>query len=165
MRLSTFFLLPWLLFAFSVNAQIPAKTIPVFAFARMNGKTYTEKDLPKGKTIFFMFFDPGCDHCQRAMAVIGKDYNTYRNTPIILLSMEKPEIMAQFMNNYGKALKAKPNVTLLRDTAAQFISRFHPKKYPGMFLFDKSGKLLDYEDSPETVFRITNKIKEIAAKP
>jgi hypothetical protein len=42
----------------------------------------------------------------------------------------------------------------LRDVSGVFIGRFKPAKIPAMMLFSRAGKLVDYEDNENTVFRL-----------
>ena len=157
-------IVPLILFSFSVSAQIagkpPAQTIPHFQFFRLDNTTFTDNDLPKGKIIFFMFFDPDCDHCQHAIESIGKQYQTFKKTSIFLVSMFPVDKINQFMNTYGSKLKGQKNVTILQDKLQQFIIKCNPMRYPAMLLYSPGKKLLDYEDNPESVFRLVNTINK-----
>ena len=64
------------------------------------------------------------------------------------------------MDTYGSKLKGQKNVTLLQDKLQQFIVRFNPMRYPSMFLYSAGRKLLDYEDNPESVFRLVNTLNK-----
>lgn len=143
-----------------VTRNVPAQIIPDFKFFTLNNKPFTNGDLPEGKMIFFMFVDPGCNHCQHAVKTIGDQYPSFKQTSIYIISVFGTDQINGFMNTYGSKLKAQKNVTILQDKLDQFIVKFNPRKYPSMFLFSRERKLLDYEDTPETVFRIVNAIKK-----
>lgn len=66
------------------------------------------------------------------------------------------------MDAYGSKLRGQKNVTILQDKLQQFILKFNPRKYPSMFLFSPEKKLIDYEDTPESVFRLVNAINKNA---
>ena len=144
-----------------IAAQIPAATIPEFTFYRFNQTAFTNKDLPTGKMIFIVFFDPDCDHCQHAITTIGQQYQAFKKTAVYLISMFDQNKMNHFMDTYGKALKEQKNVVLLQDKLGQFINKFKPRKYPSMFLYSPEKKLLVYEDDPANIPKF---IKAIAAK-
>ncbi len=150
----------------SLQAQIsgkpPAQTIPDFKFFRFDNTTLTNKDLPSGKLIFFMFVDPDCDHCQHAMKTIGEQYPSFQKTAIFIVSMFDQNKINHFMDTYGSKLKGRKNVTILQDKLQRFIIKFNPVKYPSMFLYSPEKKLLDYEDNPESIFRLVNAIKKNA---
>jgi len=150
-----------LFIANNIVAQIPAGTIPEFTFYRFNQTAFTNKDLPTGKIIFIVFFDPDCDHCQHAITTIGQQYKAFTKTAVYLISMFDQNKMNHFMDTYGKALKEQKNVVLLLDKLGQFINKFKPKKYPSMFLYSPEKKLLLYEDDPANIPKF---IKAIAAK-
>jgi hypothetical protein len=45
-------------------------------------------------------------------------------------------------------------VVVLRDSVGEFIGKFKPMKFPAMMLFSRDGRLVDYEDNENTVFRL-----------
>ncbi len=156
----------FLLFSIKLPAQDlgkpPAQTIPQFEFFRMDNKPFTDKDLPKGKIIFFMFVDPDCDHCQNAMTSIGEKFASFKKTDMYIISVSDPDKINQFMTTYGSKVKGQKNVTLLQDKLQQFIVKFNPVRYPSMLLYSQKSQLLDYEDNPESVFRLVNTINKNA---
>ena len=74
--------------------------------------------------------------------------------------MDGLDKMDHFMNTYGSKLKREKNVTVLQDKLQQFIAKFKPVRYPSMFLYSSEKKLIDYEDNPESVFRLVNAINK-----
>ncbi len=152
------------LVSFSVSAQItgnpPAQTIPEFQFFKFDNTPFTNKDLPKNKITFFFFFDPECDHCQNAIKTIANDYETFKKTSIILVSISDQNKINSFIETYGSKLKGQKNVIILQDKLQQFITKFNPRRYPSMLLYSTEKKLLDYEDNPESVFRLVNTINK-----
>src|SRR5664279_1362779 len=155
-----------LLFFVSINTsaqlsgQPPAQTIPHFQFFRFDNKPFTDQDLPKGKTVFIMFFDSDCDHCQHAIKSIGENFQSFKTTSIFLISIDDQNKINHFMDTYGSKLKGQKNVTILQDKLQQFITKFNPVRYPSIFIYSPEKKLLDYEDNPESVFRLVNTINK-----
>ena len=140
-----FLLLQLLLFiSFTAAAQTPAQAIPNFTFYRLDKTMFATKDLVKDKKILFVFFDTGCEHCQRAVSLLGDHYGELKNTAAYLVTLDDQEKIKQFMFTYGVKLKDKKNITLLQDTKYQFIPKFGPKKYPAIFLYSPAKKLLLY---------------------
>jgi hypothetical protein len=145
-----------------LKAQTPAQTVPEFSFSRMDNTPFTHKDLPKGKILCFIFFDPDCDHCQHAIKNIEKQFAHFQKTAVYLVSVADKDKIDYFLSSFAPSLKKQKNVWLLRDPESQFLSTFKPIRYPGMFLYGADGKLLDYEDNAESVFRLVNAINKIS---
>jgi thioredoxin-related protein len=147
----------------NVCAQTPSKTIPPFNFIRLNRTAFSNKGLQPGKKIFFCFFDAECEHCQRAIQYIGQHYLEFKKAAIYLITLDSVNIIKQFMNKYGAGLKDKNDVTILRDTRNEFISKFGPRKYPSLFLYSSKKELILYDDNEQNLFKFLQQIK-IAGK-
>jgi peroxiredoxin len=146
---------------FSVNrahAQVPAQAVPDFTFFRLDKTRFTNKDLPAGKMLFFMFFDSDCEHCQHAVQHLSQEFKDYEKAAVYLITLDSQEKINNFLNVYGPNLKGQKNVLLLQDALNQFIVRFLPRKYPSMFLYSPCKKLIDYEDNEESMFRFVKPI-------
>jgi peroxiredoxin len=143
-----------------INGQLTAQTIPHFQFSRLDHTSFTDHDFPPGKAIFIMFFDSDCDHCQHAIKNIGDNLPAFKKIPIYLVSIDDENKINQFMKTYGSKLQGQKNVTILQDKLQQFITKFNPRRYPSMFIYSSEKKLIDYEDNPESVFRLVNTINK-----
>jgi thiol-disulfide isomerase/thioredoxin len=137
----------------------PAQTLPSFSFVLRDGRAFTNKDLPAGKPVFFVLFDPTCPHCQRAVRSMDDQAKAFNKATVCLVSMDSWDKMDMFVASNGPHLKGMANVRVMRDPQYMFIGRFKPRKFPAMELFAADGKLLDYEDNAETVFRIVRMLK------
>ena len=153
-----FFLFPVSLFA-QIPGRPPAQTIPNFQFFRFNNTSFTDKDMPQGKIIFFMFFDSDCDHCQRAIKSIGDQYQAFKKAAVFLISIDDQNKINRFMDTYGSKLKGQKNVTLLHDTQNEFIYKFKPKKYPSLFLYSQQQTLMMYDDDEKSLDKFLEKIR------
>ena len=140
----------------NICAQVPAKTLPDFEFSKLDNSSFTKQNMVRGNISFFMFFDPDCEHCQRAIKNIDSQYRSFEKVAVYLISQDSEEKMKGFLNHYTKHLKSNKNVVLLMDTKSQFIVKFKPRRYPAMFLYSTDNTLIDYEDNSETVFRLVH---------
>jgi len=137
----------------------PAQTLPAFNFVLPDGRAFTNKDLPQGKPVFFVLFDPTCPHCQRAVRSIDEQSGAFSKATVCLVSMDTWDKINLFVADYAPHLKGMGNVRVMRDPQYLFIGRFKPRKFPAMELFAADGRLLDYEDNAETVFRFVRILK------
>src|ERR1700712_2326701 len=140
-------------------AQTPAPVLPDFKFFTFGGQPTGQRDLVKEKINLFIFFDPDCDHCQRTVADINKNYKAFSKASLIFVSVEGWQKINQFAGLYAPVLQKQKNVRFLRDSLNQFITIFKPRRYPALFLYSADKKLLDYEDNENSLFRIERFIK------
>ena len=140
-----------LLFNSNIKAQNPANNIPQFQFFKFDKTSFTNKNIPDHKKVFFCFFDITCEHCQHVIESVNLHYSEFSKTEMYFISLDSKDGINKFLNKFGSNLLNKKNVTLLFDLKNQFISKFQPKKYPSLFLFSSTKKLLLYSDD-ETKF-------------
>lgn len=137
------------------SQQYDGAAMPGFTFyAYENDAPFTNDDIEEGKKSIVVLFDTNCSHCQAEIDSIGKHYNDFKQLNFYLVTLDaKPEI-EKFMSTYGKGLNGKKNVTVLLDTAHEFIPKFQPTKYPALYVYSENKKLIKY-------FAGQNDIKEI----
>jgi hypothetical protein len=150
----------WVLVAAAVQ-QPPAKTVPEFRFVTRDQGLLSNANLPKGKLLLFVFFDPDCEHCQRVVKHMDQDVAAFRAARVYFVSMESQDKIDRFAATYAPRLVRQPNVLFLRDPGGGYMLRFHPIRFPSLFLYSPENKLLDYEDNEETLFRIERSIAAI----
>jgi peroxiredoxin len=142
------------------GADAQVKALPEFTFKRMaDGADYARKDVPAGKKTLFLFFDTECPHCMRATSQYNQHTKEMAGATVLMVTMDTKDKVMTFLNTYGSNLYGKKNLTLLSDPNRQFISRFLPKKYPAMYLFNAKGELLLYSDEEKDVPQFIQKIK------
>lgn len=133
-------------------AQVqPAKTIPEFTFYTTAGQPFTRKNLPVNQKIVFIYFDTTCGHCQEEITAIGNRFSEFKNAAFYLVSIEDPNQIDRFMSSYGKKLKGKKHVTVLRDYYKQFIVKFLPDKYPALFVYGPDKRLIRHFGGPQNL--------------
>jgi len=137
-----------------VGGMPVAATIPAFRFARHDGRMVTNADLPARRLVLFVFFDPDCDHCKRALSHMDGEVGDYRGASLYFVSMESQEKIDKFVAEYASHLAVQRNVLFLRDAGGGYMLGFHPIRFPSLFLYSPEHKLLDYEDNEATLFRI-----------
>jgi peroxiredoxin len=132
-------------FSFPLLAQsAPAQKIPDFTFYKMNGESFSRKDLTKSKRIVIIFFDATCEHCQHELKAISDRFDEFKKAEFYLVSMDNVRGIRWFMERYAPRMNGKANVTLLTDLNRQFITRFTPLQYPALFVYGTSGDLIKY---------------------
>ena len=140
-------------------AQVPSAVLPNFTFYKTNQTTFSNKNLSKGKICFFVFFDTSCDHCMHAITYLNQHCNELENVSVYLISLENNERVIPFLKRFGNRLLLKQNRLLLQDKKNEFIQKFTPKKYPSLFLYSPTGKLLLYDDEEKNLPLFLKKIK------
>ncbi len=143
----------------ALHAQVPAKKIPPFSFYQLNNTVFANSNLPIGKKILFVFFDTGCEHCQRSVARYNMHMSELRNAAVYFVTLDVKAKIDPFMEKYGSNIRKEKNVLILQDRQFQFITRFQPKKYPSMFLYSAKQQLLFYSDEETGVDKILAMLK------
>jgi len=142
----------------TLSAQPPAKMIPEFRFLRHDHSVFANADLPKDHLLLFVFFDPDCEHCQRTVRAMDRDRLSFQRVFGCLVSMAGQDKIDLFAASYAPRLRGLKNVLFLQDAGGQSILRFHPIRFPSLYLYSSDKSLLDYEDNEETLFRIERSI-------
>ena len=120
------------------------KTIPDFTFYKMNGESFSRKDLTKNRKIVIVFFDVTCDHCQKELKALSEKIDELKKAEFYLVSMDNVTGIQMFMKKYAPKMNGRANVTLLTDLNQQFITRFLPVQYPATYVYGPDWRLIKY---------------------
>lgn len=126
------------------DASSQQQKMPDFTFTRLDEHPFKKSDIDSSKNSVLILFDTSCSHCQAEIADIGKKYNSFKNVNFYLITLDEKKEIDIFMNKYGKVLKNKPNVTLLKDSFREFIPKFNPTKYPSVYVYSTNLTLIEY---------------------
>lgn len=158
MKLFCFFCCLLVLSFVSLRAQTPSPVVPDFRFLQKNGQAFTRQQLAKNKTLFFVFFDISCEHCQQALQYLEVHYRQLTKAAIYLLTLDPGPQAEAFLQAKAPRLFRLPNTLLLRDRGNQFIRLFQPRKYPSLFLYSAKQELLLYSDEEKDLDAFVKRI-------
>lgn len=136
----TFFIL---LSKFGAAQQAPAN-MPTFSSLTNvyeANRSWSEALPTRGK-IAFIFYDPGCGHCQELGAGISKNIDKVKDVSLLFISMNDKEYVDGYINMFAKGLKGKKNVSFWKENGVEFIEKMMPENYPAMYIYDARTKKL-----------------------
>ncbi|KQR71284.1 redoxin domain-containing protein [Pedobacter sp. Leaf176] len=157
MKLRNLFLILIVFFAVTANAQQPTY-LPQFKFFKLDGKPYSNVNINQSKKTLFILFDCTCEHCQREAKELNNAYSKFKNVSVLMITLDEPVSIKKFFSSYAPGLNLKPNVTVLQDKNRTFIPTFLPTKYPAMYLYSPSGKLLVYSNGDGGIKKVLKSI-------
>src|SRR5438045_3139972 len=85
-----------LLFATNASSQ----SIPPFKMILSNNKIFNADDLPKGKPVILIYFDPDCDHCQKLMKEFFKRIDEFKKAEIVMVTFKSVNELLSFEKEY-----------------------------------------------------------------
>jgi peroxiredoxin len=159
-----FLIIYFLLIGYTINAQLPATTIPDFVFYKLDKSVFTKENITSNKKSVIIFFDATCEHCQKTLSFFNEHSKQLQNSRIYLISLNDKETIKNFLVKFAPRFIHDKNVTVLQDSKNEFISKFHPRKYPSMFLYSSSGKLLFYDDDDKKAKNLLQLISDLDKK-
>lgn len=145
----------------SLNAQLVQRkspsTLPAFHITQPDGRPYGISDLPAGKPVMFVYFDPDCDHCEAFIDKLIKQINSFKNAQIVMVTYVPVGKLKTFVQKTG--LEKYPSIITGTEGNA-FIIRYHYDvvQFPYVALHDPNGNLIaTYESEvppPEDLAKI-----------
>ena len=152
------------LFGFCIGnaqAQTPASTVPDFTLFKLDGSSFTKRQMPRGKASLFSFFDVTCSHCQTTMQTLSKHHTELKHLSVYLVSLDRKDAILKFLKKHGPQFLNKSNVTVLQDLNYEFIPKFQPIKYPSVFLYNKNQRLEAYEKDEKNMLKLVSKVGKL----
>jgi len=132
---SFFFCFAFILF---FSSRMNSQTIPPFKMTLSNNKIFNAADLPKGKPIVLIYFDPDCDHCQKLMAELFKKINSFKKVEMVLITFKSVTEVAAFEKKYTTNKYA--NMKVGTEGTLFYLKNYYKlEKMPFTILYDSKG--------------------------
>ena len=110
------------------------KNIPAFNLLLIDGKNFTQNNIPTSKYTLIVYFSPDCGHCQHEATEMVKNIDSLKHTYIVWAgSRSIPELKA-FSEKYG--LNACPNMVCGQDQQYSIPSYYQVKYTPFVAIYD-----------------------------
>ena len=100
---------------------------------------FTNDSLRKGDPFVLMFFDPGCEHCQKETKELLAYKKELKDVQILMISPASFTEIGDFYRSYG--LSSMPNVRVGQDHNYKLAMIYRLSTYPSMFVYDNRGIL------------------------
>ena len=122
-------------------AYLRFPTVPPFQLLKTDSTTMlTKNDLQKNRPVMIMYFSPDCDHCQKQMDDLMKDFEPFRNIQLVMATVQPLEMLRSFYEKY--ALAKYENILVGRDIKYILPPFYQMRNLPYMALYDRKGNLI-----------------------
>jgi peroxiredoxin len=113
---------------------------PAFPLMKTDSSKFNSVSVyQKGEPAVIIYFSPTCGHCQHQAEEITGRIKDFKNVQILMVSSYSMEEIQQFVSSYG--LDHFQNITVAQDPGFNMGTFFELKSLPGIFVYDKKGKL------------------------
>src|SRR6186713_267180 len=119
-------------------SRMNSQTIPPFKMTLSNNKILNAADLPKGKPLVLIYFDPDCDHCQKLMTELFKKINSFKKVEMVLITFKPVTDVAVFEKKYSTPRYA--NLTVGTEGTGFYLRNYYKLvKMPFTAIYDSKG--------------------------
>jgi thiol-disulfide isomerase/thioredoxin len=133
----------------SVAQYDKSPLLPPFQFYSLDGKTFTPQNIPAGKFVELIFFNPECDFCEDETDSIKAHIDQLQNVEFVMISYRDSSKLSKFVTEYR--LSQYSNIHVVWDKDHQY-SRFYTFHYtPSIHLFSPRHLLLTFIDGTMTI--------------
>lgn len=122
--------------SFIANAQ--TGKIPPFSMLQGNGKVFKAQNLPLGKPVIIIYFDPDCDHCEKTTKELLAKMNEFKKASIAMVTYLPVDKVLEFEKKY--ALKKYANIYVGTEGSTSFLRNYYRlTSMPYLTLYTKDG--------------------------
>jgi thiol-disulfide isomerase/thioredoxin len=134
--------------ALLLTTKTSSQTIPPFKMVLSDNTISTANDLPKGKPVVLIYFDPDCDHCQKLMTALFKKINDFKKAEIVLVTFKTTGDVVAFEKKYNT--KKYSNIKVGTEGTSFYLRMYYGlMTMPFTALYDKNRNL-NYSYRKET---------------
>ncbi|MBK8610276.1 MAG: redoxin domain-containing protein [Chitinophagaceae bacterium] len=128
-------------------------TIPYFTITKIaDSSRFAKADLNKKKATIIFIFSPDCGHCQQKIKELIAENTRFKKVQIVMASPLEHQIIKKFYTEYKIADYS--NIIMGRDPSYFFGSFYSIRSLPGIFVYDKKGRLIKSLDGKSSIDEI-----------
>ena len=117
------------------------KEVPSFKIISIDSSQILDsKEIPQGRPLIFVYFDPDCAHCNKETEAIMAHFTSLRRTRLYFLTNGDQIQTKEFYKRYR--FDTTVNISLWRDYNYSFFGKFLPPGVPYIVVYDSERKLL-----------------------
>ena len=141
-------------------SRMSSQTIPPFKMTLSNNKIFKAGDLPKGKPLVLIYFDPDCDHCQKLMTELFKKINSFKKTEMVLITFKPVAEVAAFEKKYNTSKYA--NMRVGTEGTLFYLKNYYKLvKMPFTALYDSGGNYISSYRDETPVDDLISRLKSL----
>tara|TARA_R110002124_G_scaffold160321_1_gene327563 strand:- start:154 stop:639 length:486 start_codon:yes stop_codon:yes gene_type:complete len=149
----------FLLLFITVKAQstLQSNKIAPFNIKLTNGSTYTAKQLAKGPVVL-IYFSPDCHHCVDFTEDMLKNYSTFANKQIVMITFQDMSMLQPFAKKYK--ISQYPNIKIGTEGNSYIVQKYYQiRSFPYIALYDKNGNWVKTFEGTQPHSDIFNAVK------
>lgn len=114
--------------------------LPSIPLRKLDGSIfYTDSSTNEEKLLVLNYFNPECEHCHNMVQEMFYEESLLQDVNWLMITSNTRENTKRFADSMK--LSQLPNVTVLNDTASQFIKAFGTVSVPSFYVY-KKGELV-----------------------
>lgn len=127
-------------FTESVKAQTPDK-VPPFSMTLSTGRYFNAAEIPKGKPVLLMYFDPDCDHCHTLMNGFFKRPSDFSSAEVLIVTFKPLNEVRAFVQAHQT--HRYPNIKVGTEGTTYYLRNYYKmQNTPFVALYNKEGKMV-----------------------
>ncbi len=112
--------------------------LPHFELRGLDNKVISTKQLAAGKPVVLVFFQPGCEHCQREATEIARLQDSFAHTSLLMVSWASLPQIGEFAKEYG----LRESVRMYQIQPGTLAQTFGTIQLPSVYVYDADRNLI-----------------------
>lgn len=118
-----------------------AGQIPPFSMTLANGLYFSSAQVPKGKPVLLIYFDPECDHCHTLMNGFFKRPADFGSAEVLMITYKPINEIQAFAKAYQTY--KYPNIKVGTEGTTYYLRNYYRmQNTPFVALYNKEGKMV-----------------------
>ena len=151
-----FVLLVGLIFLLTIDGFSQSGKVPPFKMVQPNGKVFFAANLPIGKPIVIIYFDPGCEDCEQLTKNLVSRIDEFEEISFAMITYLPLESLNRFVTKYN--LGQYSNIYIGTEGNSYFVQNYYQiGPMPFMALYNENGDLIK-------IINVENKLDELSTQ-